>query len=92
MQFGIYEKVLPVETTASRLVPSVIEKPDYVTGKQKVQVPKLPEIKNVNQIYGMKRSCKLAATILQKVEKLIKVRNISMLCSICMVTCVTRQR
>lgn len=77
MRFGVYEKVLPVETTASRLVPSIIEKPDYVTGKQTVKVPVLPEIKDVNQIYGMKRSCKLAATILEQVEKFVKVRNIT---------------
>lgn len=76
MRFGVYEKVLPVETTPSRLVPSIIEKPDYITGKKTVKVPELPEIKDLNQIYGMKRSCKLAATILKEVGKFVKVRNI----------------
>ncbi|XP_053614443.1 methionine aminopeptidase 1D, mitochondrial isoform X2 [Plodia interpunctella] len=70
-RFGVYEKVVPVQTTPSRIVPDHIEKPYYVTG-QEFTVPKVPEIKDVNQIRGMKRSCKLASNILGQVQHLVK--------------------
>ncbi|XP_075974362.1 methionine aminopeptidase 1D, mitochondrial isoform X2 [Anticarsia gemmatalis] len=70
-KFGVYEKVLPVQTTPSRKVPDHIIKPDYLTDK-KIIVPSVPEIKDVNQIRGMRRSCKLAANILQQLNKFIQ--------------------
>ncbi|XP_049875524.1 methionine aminopeptidase 1D, mitochondrial isoform X2 [Pectinophora gossypiella] len=72
MRFGVYEKVWPVETTPSRIVPEHIERPDYVAKTQKLIIPKKPEIKDVNQLRGMRRSCKLAANILAQVENLVK--------------------
>ncbi|KAI5644909.1 metallopeptidase family m24 domain-containing protein [Phthorimaea operculella] len=73
MRFGVYEKVMPVETTPSRIVPDHIVKPDYaLTGRTKIVVPELPEIKDVNQIRGMRRSCKLAANILAQVGKIVQ--------------------
>lgn len=74
--FGVYEKVLPVETTPSRIVPLHIERPSYIIGKETLQVPTEPEIKDANQISGMRRSCKLAASILKELHKIIQVLNI----------------
>ncbi|XP_026738615.1 methionine aminopeptidase 1D, mitochondrial isoform X2 [Trichoplusia ni] len=71
-QFGVYEKVLPVETTPSRIVPLHIERPSYIIGKETLQVPTEPEIKDANQISGMRRSCKLAASILKELHKFIQ--------------------
>ncbi|CAH0727434.1 unnamed protein product, partial [Brenthis ino] len=70
-RFGVYDKVLPVETTPSRLVPDFIEKPDYLLGKP-LYVRKQPEIKDEVQINGMRCSCSLAANILNKVGPFVK--------------------
>lgn len=70
-RFGVYEKVLPVLSTLVRDVPDHIERPDYVLSKPS-RVPDQPEIKSLNQIRGMRRSCKLAANILQQLYTLIK--------------------
>ncbi|CAG4954596.1 unnamed protein product [Colias eurytheme] len=70
-RFGVYEKVLPVETTPSRFVPQHIVKPDYVSGLPK-SIPKRPEIKDEEQINGMRKSCQLAASILNKAHSFIQ--------------------
>ncbi|CAG9135217.1 unnamed protein product [Plutella xylostella] len=72
-RFGVYEKVLPVQSTPSRIVPDHIEKPNYVLHHQELVVPSRPEIKDINQIRGMRRSCKLAANILASVEEFLEV-------------------
>ncbi|CAH2050594.1 unnamed protein product, partial [Iphiclides podalirius] len=72
MRFGVYNKVLPVETTHSRRVPDHIAKPDYVLQNGTLQIPKRPEVKYDNQINGMKESCKLAASILNQLHAFIK--------------------
>lgn len=69
----MYERVFPVVTTPSRIVPDHIERPDYVIPDSSVMLPKNAEIKDMNQIRGMKRSCKLAANILAKLEEVVKV-------------------
>ncbi|XP_061709066.1 methionine aminopeptidase 1D, mitochondrial isoform X1 [Cydia pomonella] len=69
LRFGVYEKVYPVETTPSRTVPDHIEKPEYVLQKQPMVLPDQAEVKDVNQLRGMRRSCKLAANILSHVQK-----------------------
>ncbi|XP_072941177.1 methionine aminopeptidase 1D, mitochondrial isoform X2 [Epargyreus clarus] len=71
MRFGVYEKVMPIETTPSRIVPDHIIRPDYISSN-KVYSPKHPEIKDAEQIQGMRRSCKLASNVLLQVEKIIK--------------------
>ncbi|XP_028041384.1 methionine aminopeptidase 1D, mitochondrial isoform X1 [Bombyx mandarina] len=71
-KFGIYEKVLPVETTPSRVVPDTIERPDYLARGKQLTLPCLPEIKDDNQLNGMRTSCKLASTILSQVQNFIK--------------------
>ncbi|XP_037866938.1 methionine aminopeptidase 1D, mitochondrial isoform X2 [Bombyx mori] len=71
-KFGIYEKVLPVETTPSRVVPDTIERPDYLARGKQLTLPCLPEIKDDNQLKGMRTSCKLASTILSQVQNFIK--------------------
>lgn len=63
----------PIDTTPSRKVPEHIEKPNYVTGKSLI-VPTTAEVKDLNQLRGMKRSCKLAFNILAQVHKIIMVR------------------
>lgn len=73
MRFGVYDKVLPVETTHSRIVPDHIAKPDYALHNVTSKIPKLPEVKHDVQISGMKGSCKLAASILNQLHALIKV-------------------
>ncbi|XP_047984744.1 methionine aminopeptidase 1D, mitochondrial-like [Leguminivora glycinivorella] len=69
LRFGVYETVYPVETTPSRTVPDHIEKPEYVLQKQPTVLPDKAEVKDVNQLRGMRRSCKLAANILAHVQK-----------------------
>lgn len=71
-RFGVYEIVNPVETTPSRIVPDHIEKPNYFNCKA-LSIPKKPEVKDVNQLRGMKRSCKLASSILSQVQSVVKV-------------------
>ncbi|CAH0592531.1 unnamed protein product [Chrysodeixis includens] len=70
--FGVYEKVLPVETTPSRIVPQHIERPNYISTNETFVIPSVPEIKNINQIRGMRRSCKIAASILRDLHKFIQ--------------------
>ncbi|KAF9810247.1 hypothetical protein SFRURICE_011450 [Spodoptera frugiperda] len=70
--FGLYNRVLPEATTPSRIVPEHIPRPDYISVTEKLVVPKVPEIKNAEQIEGMQRSCKLAASILQRIEEFIQ--------------------
>ncbi|XP_047032194.1 methionine aminopeptidase 1D, mitochondrial isoform X4 [Helicoverpa zea] len=71
-RFGVYSKVLPEATTPSRIVPDHIEKPKYILIAEKLEVPKVPEIKNADQIRGMQISCKLAANILQRLGQFIQ--------------------
>ncbi|XP_059051265.1 methionine aminopeptidase 1D, mitochondrial isoform X1 [Achroia grisella] len=71
LQFGVYNKVAPAETTPSRIVPDHIVRPHYVTG-QTLTIPHKPEIKDINQIMGMRQSCNLASSILTKVEQFIQ--------------------
>ncbi|XP_041975150.1 methionine aminopeptidase 1D, mitochondrial isoform X2 [Aricia agestis] len=70
-KFGVYEKVLPHYTTPSRTVPEHIERPDYIV-KQNPYAPKTPEVKNDVQIAGMKESCAVASSILNKLHPYIK--------------------
>ncbi|XP_061385619.1 methionine aminopeptidase 1D, mitochondrial isoform X2 [Danaus plexippus] len=70
-RFGLYEKVLPVNTTLSRAVPEHIPKPDYITGTP-LYIGKKIEIKNEEQITGMRGSCKLAANILKRLDPFIQ--------------------
>ncbi|XP_073957845.1 methionine aminopeptidase 1D, mitochondrial isoform X2 [Choristoneura fumiferana] len=71
LRFGVYDKVFPVETTPSRPVPDHIEKPEYVLQNVPLVLPEKPEVKDVNQLRGMRRSCKLASNILAQVHKSI---------------------
>lgn len=75
MRFGLYQKVEPVETTPSRVVPEHIERPDYILPNPILAIPQHPEIKDSNQLSGMRRSCKLASNILTNVGTFIKVGN-----------------
>ncbi|XP_023946356.2 methionine aminopeptidase 1D, mitochondrial isoform X2 [Bicyclus anynana] len=70
-RFGVYDKVLPAATTPSRLVPDYIVQPDYVTNKL-VFVNKKPEIKDEEQIKGMRSSCTLASNILKRIGSFIQ--------------------
>ncbi|KAL0901379.1 hypothetical protein ABMA27_006655 [Loxostege sticticalis] len=70
-KFGVYEIVVPVETTPSRIVPENIELPDYITGKLLI-IPKWPEVKDEEQIDGMRQSCRLASDILSKIRTFVK--------------------
>lgn len=56
-------------------VPDHIQKPTYyhVLNKQATTVGKI-EIKNEKQIEGMKKSCRLAARILNMCDEVVKVR------------------
>lgn len=71
-KFGVYDVVSPTKTTPSREVPKHIIRPGYVSLSEKT-IPREPEIKDVVQISGMKKSCKLAASILEKLEGFIQV-------------------
>ncbi|KAH9637701.1 hypothetical protein HF086_009369 [Spodoptera exigua] len=71
-RFGVYNRVFPEATTPSRIVPEHIVRPDYISLTEKSVAPKVPEIKNVEQIEGIQRSCKLAASILQKIGDIIQ--------------------
>lgn len=76
-RFGVYSKVHPEEITATRTVPEQIARPNYISLTDKLVVPSMPEIKNIDQIKGMRISCKLAANILQQLGQFIQVqRNI----------------
>ncbi|XP_028178201.1 methionine aminopeptidase 1D, mitochondrial isoform X3 [Ostrinia furnacalis] len=70
-KFGIYEIVVPEETTPSRTVPDSIEFPDYISGKLLI-IPKSPEVKDAEQLEGMHQSCKIASSILHKMQTFIK--------------------
>ncbi|XP_068626347.1 methionine aminopeptidase 1D, mitochondrial [Battus philenor] len=71
MRFGVYDKVLPVETSPSRIVPDHIEKPDYIT-QNTIYVPEAAEVKTIEKINGMRESCKVAASILNQLHSIIK--------------------
>ncbi|CAK1540140.1 unnamed protein product [Leptosia nina] len=70
-KFGVYEKVLPTTTTPSRTVPEHIQRPDYVTGPHH-HIPRNPEIKDEEQINGMRASCQLASDVLNKAKSFIQ--------------------
>ncbi|XP_046963156.1 methionine aminopeptidase 1D, mitochondrial isoform X1 [Vanessa cardui] len=70
-RFGVYDKVHPAETTPSRIVPEHIEKPDYILGKL-LNTSKKPEIKNEEQIKGMRQSCNVAANILKILQPFVQ--------------------
>ncbi|KAG6453194.1 hypothetical protein O3G_MSEX008016 [Manduca sexta] len=71
-KFGKYDKVSPVDTTPSRTVPNHIERPNYLSKSKQVTVPSLPEIKDDNQLEGMRRSCKLASSILNQLHNFVQ--------------------
>lgn len=71
-RFGVYEKVMPVETTPSRWVPDHIDKPDYIIGKT-LNTRISPEIKDNEQIQGMRNSCNVAANVLRIIQPFILV-------------------
>lgn len=73
LRFGRYEKVVPAKVSCFRLVPDNIVKPPYY--KTGVPLPPLSqaEIKNTEQIDGMKKSCSLASQILANVKNILKV-------------------
>ncbi|KAJ0182419.1 hypothetical protein K1T71_001788 [Dendrolimus kikuchii] len=72
LKFGVYKKVYPVEMTPSRKVPDNIARPNYVLNKENYRIPIVPEIKDTEQIEGMRRSCQLASSILAQVAKFVK--------------------
>lgn len=72
LKYGVYQKVFPCEITPSRPVPEYIPRPDYVLNKDCYRIPIISQIKDSEQIIGMKRSCKLASSILSQVENLVK--------------------
>lgn len=72
--FGKYKIVTPGIVSPRLEVPDHIPKPSYfATGVPDDVIPDIPEIKNSEQILRMRDSCKLAASILNKVEKIIEV-------------------
>lgn len=74
LRFGVYEKVFPEATTPCRSVPDHIVKPPYkIFCDNPIEGPAYPEVKDVNKIEGMRKSCKLAASILNNVEEIVKV-------------------
>lgn len=66
-----------METTPSRKVPDHIERPNYISRGKILVIPEYPEIKDLNQIQGMKCSCKLASSILDQVQNFIQVTIVS---------------
>lgn len=55
-------------------MPAHIIRPDYAISNIELKTPlNRPEIKDENQIQGMRSSCKLAANILKNVKGIIKV-------------------
>ncbi|XP_057665336.1 methionine aminopeptidase 1D, mitochondrial [Diorhabda carinulata] len=73
--FGRYNIVMPGTVSPRLTVPDHIKKPNYFASgiPDKTNLPLEPELKNSLQLLGMRDSCKLAASILNKVEKIIKV-------------------
>ncbi|XP_072393777.1 methionine aminopeptidase 1D, mitochondrial isoform X3 [Diabrotica undecimpunctata] len=71
--FGKYNVVTPGNVSPMLTVPEEIEKPSYSISGKPGPSPDFAEIKNVQQMYKMIDSCKLAADILSKVEQIIKV-------------------
>ncbi|XP_030764007.1 methionine aminopeptidase 1D, mitochondrial [Sitophilus oryzae] len=71
--FGKYAFVEPGKVSAQKTVPDNIPKPSYYKSGEPIERINSPEIKNLDQIEKMKDSCKLAAKILSKTEKSIKV-------------------
>nr|XP_023025939.1 methionine aminopeptidase 1D, mitochondrial isoform X2 [Leptinotarsa decemlineata] len=74
MNFGKYKIVDIGNISPMVSVPEYIKKPSYhETGIPSETVPEHPEIKNHEQISRMRDSCRLAAYVLDKVEKFIEV-------------------
>ncbi|XP_022920078.2 methionine aminopeptidase 1D, mitochondrial [Onthophagus taurus] len=71
--FGEYALVEPAFVTKMKPVPITIRKPDYYKSGSTMITPEEPEIKNAKQIQRMRESCKLAAQILNKIGKFIRV-------------------
>lgn len=72
---GNYEIVRPGRVSRERPVPDHIEKPSYF---QFVEEPDLftsarPEIKMLSGVEAMRKSCRLAANILDKCSEILKV-------------------
>lgn len=61
--------------TAKQVVPSKILLPTYIVNSEEYdqEIPKEPEIKNLDQIRKMQKSCSLARYILDSVSKNLKV-------------------
>ncbi|KAK6619837.1 hypothetical protein RUM44_006236 [Polyplax serrata] len=74
-KFGVYDIVKPGFVTSKQNVPNKIICPSYITNIKEYErgIPKEPEIKSVEQIRKIKKSCKLAKYILDSAAKSIKV-------------------
>lgn len=72
---GKYEIVSPANVSAERPVPEHINKPEYYFQyiPPDIHAISKPEIKLEPQINAVRRSCELAATILDKVSRIVKV-------------------
>jgi hypothetical protein len=75
-KFGKYSIVQPGNVSPMRLIPDHIPKPNYYKTGAPILGPKVPEIKNEEQIRKMRDSCKLAAFILDLAGKSLHVLNI----------------
>ncbi|KAJ8947931.1 hypothetical protein NQ314_008524 [Rhamnusium bicolor] len=71
--FGKYKIVEPGKVSPRKLVPHHIPKPSYYNTGEPIENIAYPEIKNYQQIEGMRESCTLAANILKKIEENVKV-------------------
>ncbi|KAF7284375.1 hypothetical protein GWI33_022162 [Rhynchophorus ferrugineus] len=71
--FGRYAIVNPGKVSPQKCVPENIVKPIYYKTGEPVDSINFPEIKTNSQIEHMRRSCNIAAKILEKVGKTIKV-------------------
>ncbi|KAJ8924437.1 hypothetical protein NQ315_007233 [Exocentrus adspersus] len=71
--FGKYAIVKPGKVSPRRFVPEHIVKPSYYLTGEPVEKIDRPEVKNQLQINRMRDSCRLAADILEKIGKNIKV-------------------
>lgn len=72
---GQYEIVRPGYVSPERPVPEHIKKPEYYHMADEPDMYKSPkpEIKMGNSILAMRKSCRLAANILEKCSTLLKV-------------------
>lgn len=75
---GQYEIVRPGIVSPERFVPDHINKPEYFYIADEPDIYKSPkaEIKMANSILAMRKSCRLAANILEKSSKLLQVKHI----------------